>query len=54
MGDEPKIVGGEEHPTELLVRKSNPGQRELQRMVVCDPYVIDSAGREEFGQKWLA
>jgi len=28
--DEKKIVGAEEHPTEVLVRKSNPGQLELQ------------------------
>ena len=29
-GDEKKVVGAEEHPTEVLVRKSNPGQLELQ------------------------
>jgi len=28
--DEPKIVGGEEHPTEVLVETNNPGQFEWQ------------------------
>jgi len=60
-GDEKKVVGAEEHPTEVLVRKSNPGQLELQshgkdwritiqqRLTVCSE---KSSGKNGWQERW--